>query len=194
MVRAVALVLALLVAGCAGDGGDVTDGIGQNANIEAGTSPSDPAPPVAAQPVTVPLAWSGSLVAGAWVCEFTVLRTCEWRPDGAFGQSHDFDGLTGNVTSGSLRLEWTATTPLTQELVLDATIYTPGCADCNHTMLGSLAGPSPLVLPLDGLRFAPGEILGIGIYSNQYTSADQGAAGTSGNQDFVVSGNATVLP
>jgi hypothetical protein len=188
--RIAALVLALLIAGCSSPEEE------KDAADDVMTPPIDTAraSEAAPDPVDVSLAWEGTLVAGAWACEFMVIQDCQWHPDGAFGQSHDFDGLTGNVTAGTLRLEWIATTPLTQELVLDSTIYTPGCADCNHTMLGSLAGPSPLVLVLDGVRFAPGEILGIGIYSNQYRSFEQGAAGTSGDQDFAVSGIVTLLP
>ena len=192
--RLVCVLLVVALAGCS-DGGPVGDEDGMAASMGAsGTSSMDPTvPPAIATPVTVPLDWEGTLVLGAWACEFTVTQQCQWQPEGAFGQSHAFEGLVGNVTGGELRVEWTATSPLTQELVLDAGVYTPDCADCNHTMLGSLAGPSPLVLPLPvGLRLAVGEVLGIGVYSNQYTSSDQGAAGTSGDQDFLVSGEITL--
>jgi hypothetical protein len=189
LVRVACVVLVIAVAGCSSpdeaEGEEpLTPPIDDRVDAGPALTEVDPGPS------TRRLDWNGTLVLGAWVCEFTVTQQCRWQPDGAFGQSHAFEGLLGNVTGGELRVEWTVATPLTQELVLDAGVFTPDCADCNHTMVGSVAGPSPLVLPLPtGLRFVAGEVLGIGVYSNQYTAADQGAAGTSGDQDFRVSGD-----
>lgn len=137
---------------------------------------------------TTRLDWNGTLATGVWACEFTATQSCQALPGSAFGQSHQFAGLFGNATAGGLSLAWSPATPLTQELVFEGAILTPGCAECNKTVLEGQRGPSPLVIPLGGVRFAEGEVLAVAVYSNQYASTGQGAAGTSGDQGFQVSG------
>lgn len=145
-------------------------------------------------PMVHRLDWNGTLTTGVWVCDGTATHQCLAEPAGAFGTDEFVAGLQGNLTSGTLVLAWTANLPLTQELVLEGAVFTRGCDDCEIVQFPAVSGPSPLTLELPaGVSFG-GREMRLTVYSNQYVAQDAGAAGTSGDQPFRLTGDLLLQP
>lgn len=194
MLRVACLTLALLVAGCSGGGSDASPGDDPgDASTSATATGGQDNGTSQAGPVLLPIAWDGTLVHGVWWCEGIVFGDCGAAPDdAAFGVDHEVDGAQGNVT-GTLELAWTAASAVTDQLVLDASVFTPGCGDCPFEMVGHTAGLSPLTLDLEA-SVPDGAVLHLSVYVDKYASHPLATVGASGEQDFSVTGTLTLLP
>lgn len=192
--RALVFLMAFLVAGCS-DGG----GAGPAASTSGtGTAPGSPGNATVMPPVAVdhPVSWEGAVVAGAWWCEGVVFGECRAAPDdAAFGVDHVVDGLAGNV-SGELSLAWTPQNAMTDQLVLDAAVLTPGCDDCAFTQVAHTAGLSPLSITLQDVPLPEGAVLRLSVYVDKYVEGGPVPAtvGGSGDQSFLVEGTLAMLP
>lgn len=193
--RAVLAALATVVlAGCSGGGASGADDdaalTGSDAATGTGGLANGTLPPT---PVELPVAWEGRLIDGAWYCEGIVFGDCGAAPsDAAFGVDHAIGGATGNVT-GTLELAWTASNAVTDQLVIDASVLTPGCDDCPFESVGHTAGLSPLSLELDA-QVPAGAVLRLSVYVDKYVSHPLATVGASGDQEFSVTGTLSVLP
>lgn len=194
MLRPGLLAIALLFAGCSGGG----NGDGGNDPVPAGsgTATGMGAPGNGTrqlEPLELPVAWDGELVNGVWWCEGIVFGDCRAAPsDAAFGVDHVIENAVGNVT-GTLDLSWTPTDAVTDQLVMDASVLTPGCEDCPFEQVGHVAGLPPLSLDLDA-EVPVGAVLRLSVYVDKYASHPLATVGVSGDQDFSVTGTLTLLP
>lgn len=189
-VRIAIVVAFVALAGCSSPAADDAAATSQSSSLtnNIGQAPVVPPP----EPVVTPIDWNGKLVTGVWACDGTATHQCTAQPAGSFGTDKVYDGFAGNLTAGQLALEWTAATPLTDELVLEVHVM-PACDGCEVTS-ASRAGRSPISLELPaGLPLAPEDQLVVVVYSNRYTAQPGLAAGTSGDQDFHVTGEITTL-
>lgn len=194
MLRAMSLLFVLLLAGCASSPDAPAASSTSSSTASGTTSSATGAEAQVASPVVQRIDWNDSLDAGAWACDYTVTRTCHSQPQSAFGVSHRVVPATGTTLGGNLTLEWTAG-PLTEELVLELLVWVPDCDDCNFTYLGAYDGASPITHAFDpGLVMEAGMVLDIAVYSALYQYQPNVAVGTSGEQDFRVRGDLSILP
>lgn len=194
MLRVATLCLALLLAGCSGGRGSDDDPADSVTSPTSGGSGLDDRAAATPVPMEHPVDWDGAVVAGAWLCEGVVFGGCRAAPsDAAFGVDHVVDGLAGNV-SGELTLTWTTSSAMTDQLVLDAAVMTPDCADCPFTQVAHTAGLSPLSVTLADVVLPPDAVLRLSVYVDKYVEGGALATvGGSGDQDFTVTGTLTML-
>lgn len=194
MLRVASLCLALVLAGCSGGGASDGDAATSASGTMPGAGVPDNRSASAPVPMEHPVAWDGAVVAGAWLCEGVVFGDCRAAPsDAAFGVDHVVEGLAGNV-SGGLTLTWTPASAMTDQLVLDAAVLTPGCADCPFTQVAHTAGLSPLAITLADVALPPDAVLRLSVYVDKYVEGGALATvGGSGDQDFTVEGTLTML-
>jgi len=139
----------------------------------------------------------GSTPYGTWVCDGAVTHQCPAaaEPADAWGWQNRHDAPAGNVTSGNVTLSWTAASQLTQSLALGVTVDVKGCGDCLRIEFGpDISGPSPLVFPIPvGTALPANAEFHVWVYGGTYQSAGPETVGTSGQQDFSLTGAVAVV-
>ncbi len=198
-VLGIPLVAALALSGCSdsapenlagADPGAPTDGKADDATDPVNGS----ALPI--EPVDHPLAWTGSIPYGAWLCDAAVAKDCLAQPADAYGTEFRQSDMAGNIVGGNLTLTWVAASPLTTDMSLGMLVDTPGCDTCNRTHLGpDITGPSPLTFAIPaGTVIDEGAGLHVWVYGGPSQGAGPEYVGLSGKQDFSLAGAVSVLP
>ena len=181
-----ALIL-LLVAGCAS-----TSNEGNDATTPASTTtPSEAGPAPAPLTVVVPLTWDGATVAGVWLCDTVAGQGCVFQPSAqAYGVTHDWPLLGGNLTGGNVTLTWTAASQVTRVLTLGVQRLNGSCDECGWAAFApEVTGASPLTFPVPGgLQTGPDDQVRVWVYVPIYQAAGPEYVGGSVPQDFRVSG------
>lgn len=94
----------------------------------------------------VPVSLAGSLPTYVATCVYAVVAgACQYVPPGGTYNNHVEVSDTGNLTSGTLTLTWTASSALTEEMYV--VFY--GFNDEDFNEIGFVMGPSPLELTVD---------------------------------------------
>ena len=152
--------MTLLAAGCVGEEpapAAETDPTTPAASDAAGVTPptntSGDVPPVLE---TVVIAFDGTFPTQAGACDFETLGQCQGSGTGESARAWVYETL-GTATGLQVEMTWSAATPATQQLSLNA-IACVGSEDGSITCssLGAASGPSPLALELLGLDVTPG--------------------------------------
>lgn len=145
--------------------------------------------------LVLPITLDGSTGTQAYVCA-TPAPSCIYRE--VIGGKSDLllEGVVGEIVGGTLALEWTATSPLTQDLAFGVMLMGGEGGACEPVSLGLLRGSSPLEIDVAASErpVCDGEILHVWASNGIYVGDPPAYVQLDVDQAFHLEGTLRLAP